>query len=165
MKTILSLTFLFLSASTFAQSILLENAMDIYSDVTLQYAYSPETGAAGIQANYAAYDPDGMGDSYNFILNGLSFNKQTEEIIFDNGVNEYVCARIEHKRFVFKYKVLVETGNCKLVNKLYDREVVRTDGVNRQTRKVTYRKLMLVIENSDSVETTNWNVQKLPTII
>ena len=82
-------------------------------------AIATGTGAAGIQTTYGYNDPDSVNDVYNFTIKGLSFNKQTEEIVFDNGVNEYVCARIEHKRFVFKYKSLVETGICKIENKIY----------------------------------------------
>lgn len=162
MKTMLALLFL-MSGSAFAQSVVLEDAMDIYNSVTAQYVYSAGTGAAGIRVDYAPYNTEDMGDSANFTIKGLSFNKQTEEIVFDNGVNEYVCARLEQKRFIFKYKTLVETGNCKIENKVYNRQVVNTDGINTQTVKRTYRKISLIVINADQVATTNWNVQKWPT--
>lgn len=161
MKTLLALLVL-VSGSAFAQSIVLEDAMDIYNSVTTQYTYSAGTGAAGIRVDYAPYNTEDMGDSANFTFKGLSFNKQTEEIVFDNGVNEYVCARLEQKRFIFKFKTLVETGNCKITNKVYNRTVTRTDGINSRTQKVAYRKIGFEVINADRVEITNWNVQKWP---
>lgn len=159
MKTILALVCL-ISSSAFAQSIVLEDKADYYDSATMKYVMAEGTGAAGIQVGYNYNDSESVGDTYNFTFKGLSYDKQTEEVVFDNGINQYVCARYEHKRFIFKYKVLISTGNCKLSNKVYGRNVVTTDGVHTRTEKVTYRKLMFVVENSDRVEITNWNVQK-----
>lgn len=163
MKTILTFLFAVTSLSSFAQSIVLEDARDIFSTVTTQYVFNNGTGAAGIQTTYGYNDADSINDVYNFTIKGLSYNQQTEEIVFDNGVNEYVCARLEQKRFIFKYKTLVETGNCQIENKIYNRVVTQTDGINSRQIKVTNRRITFKVMNADRVETTNWNVQKWPT--
>jgi len=154
---------LFISSGAFAQTIVLENTQDLYMKVALKYVVNADTGAAGIQATYAETNTDELPYSYNFTVNGLSYRSATEELVFNDGSQDVVCAKMGEKRMIFKYKTLVETGNCELLSESYQKEVTTSDGIKERSDKLTYRKLSLAVHGTSNLSTSNASVIKWST--
>jgi hypothetical protein len=68
------------------------------------------------------------------LVPGLSFDKNTEDIVFDNGSSITVCANTYIGGRIFKKRIIKPTGNCKFTTKR-DIEVV-DDGMNVRRYRV-----------------------------
>lgn len=147
------------SMGAFAQSIVLENQLDIHGYITESFVYNKETGKAAVNLNYGSNDPEGIDDAANFTVKGLSFDTEKMALVFNNGVNEYVCGTVKVSR-VLKIENLKLTGICKINTSYYNKVSLVSDGVNDYRVKRTYRKTTLDIANEDNVTTTNWEVRK-----
>jgi hypothetical protein len=71
-------------------------------------------------------------DSVKASVPGLSFNKDTEDIVFDNGSSIVVCANTYIGGRIFRKRIIKPTGNCKFTTK---REVETVDNGRRVRRQ------------------------------
>ncbi len=149
MKTFFLLLAL-ISSNSYAQSILLEKGeVPLMNDsVELDYQINAKNGRAVVRAQYryGSADPEmSYTDMANFVIEGLSYKADTKEVIFDNGVNTYVCAK--NKFWGFK-----PTGLCSFDVKYEVKTFIKDDGLNTTTIKKTFREMRFVIDNNDLVE-------------
>lgn len=81
------------------------------------FGINPELGRAWVELN-VYHDPSERNDTYRIAVPGLSYNKESAQVIYTEGSQSVVCANVrETGRFIFRYQRIEPTGDCELTRK------------------------------------------------
>lgn len=92
-------------------------ALFYVSSVSPEFAINQDLGRAWVNITFSSYNEDPFKQDERVKVSGLSYNKDTKEIILDAEGSQTVCARVKFRR-LFGTEIR-PTGDCKFVQKYY----------------------------------------------
>lgn len=136
MKQLLTVLLILTSVSASAKSITVFNKWAGYADDMIpEFMVNKDLGRAWV--NIVTVDDWGE-DEYetdNFVkIEGLSFNQETQQIVYTDGTSEVVCATVRTRgRGIFRRTKIVNSGECNFVHTVERRSL--DDGFRVSRRK------------------------------
>lgn len=94
-----------------------------------RFAINPELGRAWVEINIW-HDPSERNEFHRVQVPGLSYQRETAEVVFDAGGRSVVCATVRQSGFgIFKHPRVVPTGACELTRRYVQTPVDNGFGV------------------------------------
>lgn len=144
MKQLLTALLVLTSISASAKSIVVFDGLTgDANDTTAEFMINQDLGRAWVNIVTSHDWGEDEFEEDNFVkVEGLSFNQDTQEVIYTDETLEVVCATlITRGRGIFKRTKLVASGNCSLVDSVETRSI--DDGFRIKKRKYTTVKLQI----------------------
>lgn len=107
-----------LSVSTLAANaatIKLHSTWNLWADIKPTFEINAELGRAwvNLEIDDSPSDPDSMSEDLRVQVKGLTFDMNTQEVIFDDNGAKVVCAKvITRGRGIFRNSRIYNTANC-----------------------------------------------------
>lgn len=83
-----------------------------YSHMQGEFAINSELGRAWVVVRGVFSDPESSSDEYRIKIEGLSYNKETKQVVYTDGERTAVCANIKITR-ILKDQFVKQTEACK----------------------------------------------------
>jgi hypothetical protein len=113
MKSLLIAVTLIVSMNVFAKKIEIERTRsDYYSSLSGQFSINEELGRAWVDFKGSTFDSEQLDETYRIKVNGLSFDRNKSQIVFNDGEKSTNCADVRIGTTFFKPTKLKPTKAC-----------------------------------------------------
>ncbi len=143
MKKLMIAILVLSSVTAFAKKIEIERTnANVYSGMSAKFDINPEMGRAWVEFTGSFSDSESLPDTYRLKLEGLSFDKETAQIVYTDGDKTVVCADVRVGGSIFKPTRIHPTTSCRFTH------VVETKMVDNgyEVKKVSYDVEYLTVE-------------------